>query len=48
MAAVDDWWEYVNPFTILGDAAGKVAADAWTVAMLALWSAGLWLLRTRS
>ena len=28
------WWETVNPFTLLGDAAGKVAADAWTVAML--------------
>lgn len=41
----DDWWDHLNPFTYLGNAAGKVAADAWTAAMLGLWNAGLWLLK---
>ena len=45
MTAVDDWWETLSPFTVLGGAAGKVAADAWTSVMLSLWAAGLWLLR---
>ena len=40
-----NWWEHVNPFTYLGNAAGKVIADGWTTAMLALWNAGLWLLK---
>ena len=40
-----DWSDYVNPFSYLAGAAGKVAGDAWTVAMLSFWSAGLWLLR---
>ncbi|WP_114908004.1 hypothetical protein [Ornithinimicrobium murale] len=40
------WWDYINPFKYLGDAAGKVVADGWTAAMLGLWNAGLWLLRT--
>lgn len=35
----------MNPFDYLGSAAGKVVMDAWSVAMLALWNAGLWLLR---
>ena len=39
------WSDYVNPFTYLAGAAGKVAGDAWTVVMLSFWSAGLWLLR---
>ncbi|MBM6402611.1 hypothetical protein [Phycicoccus sonneratiae] len=41
----DGWDDLINPFTYLGNAAGKVAADAWTAAMLALWNGGLWLLR---
>lgn len=45
MTAVDHWWETLSPFTVLGGAAGKVAADAWTSVMLSLWAAGLWLLR---
>ena len=40
-----NWWDYVNPFHYLGDAAGQVAASAWTAAMLGLWNAGLWLLK---
>ena len=40
-----DWWEYLDPFAALGDAAASVVADGWTVAMLGLWNAGLWLLR---
>ncbi|MGB8384591.1 MAG: hypothetical protein WCG47_25685, partial [Dermatophilaceae bacterium] len=38
-------WIIFNPFTTLGNAAGKVIADAWTTAMLSIWNAGLWLLR---
>lgn len=34
-----------DPFGILAGAAGKIVTDAWTVAMLALWNAGLWVLR---
>ena len=45
VAPLDGWGELLNPFTHLGNAAGKVVADAWTTAMLALWNAGLWLLR---
>ena len=41
----DSWWDSVNPFHYLGDAAGQVAASAWTAAMLGLWNAGLWLLK---
>ncbi len=39
------WSDHLNPFTYLGNAAGKVAADAWTAVMLAVWNTGLWLLR---
>lgn len=42
---VEGWGDLVNPFTALGNAAGKVAADAWTAAMLAFWNAGLWFLQ---
>ncbi|MGJ7442911.1 hypothetical protein [Aquipuribacter sp. MA13-6] len=34
-----------DPFGILAGTAGKIVTDAWTVAMLALWNAGLWVLR---
>ncbi|SDS99914.1 hypothetical protein SAMN04488543_2813 [Friedmanniella luteola] len=37
--------EVPSPFEWLADSAGKVAADAWTTAMLGLWNAGLWVLR---
>lgn len=37
-------WGQVNPLSWLGDAAARVAADAWTAAMTSVWSAGLWLL----
>lgn len=40
-----DWWDYINPFSTLGNAAASVVADGWTVAMLGLWNAGLWLLK---
>ena len=36
-----NWWDYVNPFTYLGNAAGKIVADGWTAAMLGIWNAGL-------
>ncbi|WP_226963985.1 hypothetical protein [Nostocoides sp. F2B08] len=39
------WWELIDPFAALGSAAASVAADAWTVAMLSVWNAALWLLR---
>lgn len=42
----DDWYDYANPFAYLGDAAGKVVADGWTAAMLGLWNAGLFVLRS--
>src|SRR4051812_29654246 len=34
----------INPFCVIGEAAGAVVADVWTSAMLSLWDAGLWLL----
>lgn len=34
-----------NPFEFLGNAVSSVAAGAWTAIMLALWNAGLWVLR---
>jgi hypothetical protein len=34
-----------DPFGILGSAVAKVATDSLTAAMLALWNAGLWVLR---
>ncbi len=34
-----------NPFAGLAGVATKVAADAWTAAMLTVWSSGLWVLR---
>ncbi len=40
-----DWWDYLNPFSALGNAAASVVADGWTAAMLGLWNAGLWLLK---
>ena len=40
-----NWWDYLNPFTYLGNAAGKIVADGWTAAMLGIWNAGLWLLK---
>ena len=34
-----------NPLDGLGEAIAKAAADAWTAAMLAIWSSGLFILR---
>ena len=34
----------INPFCVVGEAAGAVVADVWISAMLSLWEAGLWLL----
>ncbi|HMM94021.1 hypothetical protein [Phycicoccus sp.] len=45
MTAAQGWDDLLDPFTFLGNAAAKVATDAWTACMLALWNAGLWLLR---
>lgn len=36
------WW---NPFDMLGEGAAKLIADAWTVAMLGIWGAGLYFTR---
>jgi hypothetical protein len=35
----------VDPFCVIGEAAGAVVTNVWTGAMVALWEAGLWLLR---
>ena len=35
----------INPFDPLGDIVSNAAADAWTGAMLAIWDAGLFVLR---
>jgi hypothetical protein len=42
---MDNWWDYINPFAALGNAAASVVADGWTAAMLGIWNAGLWLLK---
>lgn len=34
-----------NPFEAMGSVAGKIVVDGWTACMLALWNAGLWVLR---
>jgi len=34
----------INPLDWLGDKAKEGLADGWTSAMIALWSAGMWLL----
>ena len=34
----------LNPFCVVGEAAGAVVEDVWVNAMLSLWEAGLWLL----
>lgn len=36
---------FPSPFDALGDVVGRATADAWTTAMLAIWEAGLFLLR---
>lgn len=36
----------LNPISIITDAAADVLADLWTAAMLAIWAAALWVLRT--
>lgn len=42
---MDDWWDYLNPFAVLGNAAASVVVDGWTAAMLGIWNAGLWMLK---
>ncbi len=42
---MDDWWDYLNPFAALGNAAASVVVDGWTAAMLGIWNAGLWMLK---
>ena len=39
-------WFTLNPLEWLGDAASQVANEAWTSAMVASWSSGLWVLNT--
>ena len=39
------WYDNLNPFLYLGQTAGKIAADAWTSAMLGIWHAGVWTLK---
>ena len=34
----------LNPLSWLGSAASQAVGDVWKAAMIALWSAGLWLL----
>ena len=40
-----DWSDIVNPLTWLGGTVTKVVADGFTVAMMSLWSGGLYVLR---
>ncbi|MFC6851773.1 hypothetical protein [Aquipuribacter hungaricus] len=42
MTVLEEWFD---PFGVLAGTAGKIVTDAWTVAMLAMWNAGLWVLR---
>lgn len=35
----------INSFVMLASAAGKAVTDAWSIAMLGLWNAGLWVMR---
>ncbi len=39
------WWDTFNLFGSLQSQAEHVVASAWTVAMLAMWNCGLWLLK---
>ena len=34
-----------NPFETMGSVAAKIVVDGWTACMLAVWNAGLWVLR---
>jgi hypothetical protein len=34
-----------NPFDLMGSVAGRIVVDGWTAVMLAVWNAGLWVLR---
>jgi type IV secretion system protein TrbL len=38
-------WFTLNPLEWLGDAASEVVGEAWTAAMVASWSSGMWVLR---
>jgi hypothetical protein len=42
---IDALGDIPNPFAALGEIIVKAVADAWTAAMLALWDAGLYVLR---
>ena len=44
-AAIPGLGDIPNPFADIGDVIAKAAADAWTAAMLAVWSSGLFVLR---
>lgn len=39
------WGVIPNPFEVLGAGAAKLMAEGWTMVMLSLWGAGLWLTR---
>ena len=39
-------WFTLNPLEWLGDAASEAVGEAWTSAMVASWSSGLWVLNT--
>ena len=39
-------WFTLNPLDWLGDAASEAVGEAWTSAMVASWSSGLWVLNT--
>lgn len=44
-AGIPGLGDIANPFEDIGDVIAKAAADAWTSAMLAVWSSGLFVLR---
>ena len=39
------WWEFLNPFSYLGEAVAEAVTGIWTMMMMALWNSGLWVLR---
>ncbi|WP_114905367.1 hypothetical protein [Ornithinimicrobium murale] len=39
------WIPPFNPFSFLGSGAAKIVAEGWTSLMVALWNAGLWVLK---
>lgn len=39
------WWDFLDPFSWLGDQVADAVTGIWTMMMMALWNSGLWVLR---